>query len=329
MANTGSFLFAELTEKEILAVVMSVYPDAVVLSYELCHGGLFNTTYKISLFRDQEEKDYILRVGPIRPELLMGYEHDMMKTEKEVFSILKNHGIPVSEVVCLNTERTVINREFMLVEYIESVPLSSADLSSEDKCRLEEELGRQLRKMHGITMNSYGRATDVLYGKAHSDYFSSIFSEVNDLCCKLTERDFFTKEEATFVLRSVKKHESILATKEPPCLCHGDMWSGNVLVQKKDDKWTLAAIIDVDRAYFGDVDFDLGNPWILSDAFLSGYGVTRESLEVRERKIKREIAAMIYFLIEAYVWHAQYNNLQYASNGKKAALEKATWLNNI
>ena len=65
------------------------------------------------------------------------------------------------------------------------------------------------------------------------------------------------------------------------------------------------------------------------DAFLAGYGITREELEVRERKIKRTSAALIYFLIEAYVWHAQYNNEQNAKNGKRASFEKVELLEQL
>ena len=101
------------------------------------------------------------------------------------------------------------------------------------------------------------------------------------------------------------------------------------MVKQSETSCELAAIIDVDRAYFGDVDFDLGNPWILSDAFLDGYGITRKELEVRERKIKRTVAALIYFLIEAYVWHSQYNNEENAQNGKRSSFEKVDVLEQL
>ena len=302
------------------------FPSETVTAYSLCQGGLFNTTYRVDF---KNAPSVILRLGPVHRELLMGYEHDMMLTEKEVLCRMNKAGIPCSEVLFVSTDRVLVNRDYMIVTYIDSVPLSSAKLSHEERYQLDAECGRLLRKMHGIPCEAFGRATDVLYGKKYASFYESVLAEVTDLVTKSACDGFLAEAECERVLMAVRRHKDVLSTCKTPVLCHGDMWSGNVLVKQSDEGTTLAAIIDVDRAYFGDVDFDLGNPWILSDAFLEGYGITREELEVRERKIKRTAAALIYFLIEAYVWHAQYNNEQNAQNGKRASFEKVEILEQL
>lgn len=326
MSNLSSSLFLEITEDELKNLMALHFPEETVKGYSLCRGGLFNTTYRVDFC---EAPSVILRLGPVHRELLMGYEHDMMLTEAEVMRRMKTAGIVSSEVLFVSTDRALIDRDYMIVKYIDSVPLSSAVLSPENRYRLDAECGRLLRKMHEIPCEAFGRATDVLFGKRYASFYESILAEVEDLVDKSMRDGFFTKAESERVLAAVKCHREVLSVCRTPVLCHGDMWSGNVLVKQTEDGGRLAAIIDVDRAYFGDVDFDLGNPWILSDAFLEGYGVTREDLEVRDRKIRREVAALIYFLIEAYVWHAQYNNEENAQNGKRSSFEKVEILERL
>lgn len=326
MANSASNLFRELTAEEITAVMREVYPDAGVTAFTLCNGGLFNTTYKVTLTTEGGEKTVILRMGPVHRELLMGYEHHMMETEAAIYAMMHEKGIPASKVIACNTERKVIDRDFMVVEYIDGVAFSGAQMSEEERRAIEREMGKAVRAMHGIKCPAFGRATHVLFGESYPNYFESIYAEVLDLCNKTIACGLYTEEESEAIKEAVQKQEEILKSEKTPRLCHGDLWSGNILVEKKDGKWVMAAVIDVDRAYFGDVDFDLGNPWILSDSFLAGYGITREELEVRERKIKRECATMIYFMLEAYVWSAQYNGPGNAENAKKVVMEKARYL---
>ena len=326
MSNFSSSLFRELSDSEIKKLMELHFPNASVKGYTLCQGGLFNTTYRVDF---EEETSVILRLGPIHRELLMGYEHDMMRTEAEVLQRMRLAGIPCSEVLAVSVDKMLWDRDYMIVKYIDSVPLSSATLSAEERYRLDFECGKLLRKMHDIPCEAFGRATDVLFRKGYVNFYESVLAEITDLLNRSVQDGFFTEVERERVLASVKRHKEILASCHTPVLCHGDMWSGNVLVKQSETSCELAAIIDVDRAYFGDVDFDLGNPWILSDAFLDGYGITRKELEVRERKIKRTVAALIYFLIEAYVWHSQYNNEENAQNGKRSSFEKVDVLEQL
>ena len=326
MANSASRLFRELTEEELKCMLASVWSDASLLSYSLCSGGLFNTTYRVSFRTRGREQTVILRVGPVHRELLMGYEHHMMETETAIFAQMHKAGIPASTVLACNTERRVIDRDFMIVEYIDGVPFSGAEMPEEERRAIDREMGRAVRRMHEIECPAFGRATDVLFGRSYTNYFDSILAEVRDLCEKTLVCGLYTSEESFFIENAVRRHEAILKTAVTPRLCHGDLWSGNLLVEKKEGKWAMAALIDVDRAYFGDVDFDLGNPWILSDGFLEGYGIQREELETRERKIKRECAALIYFMIETYVWAAQYNGPDNAANAKRIVMEKSRFL---
>lgn len=325
MANTNSNLYRELSEKNITDIMESALGGISDLRYEIVSGGLFNTTYKVETGANK----YILRVGPVHEELFMDYEHDLMRTEAQVLKMVADIGVPTSEVIVCDLSRSIIPREYMLIGYIDSVVLAGAQIPDEDRKEIQRDLGRYIRMMHNTAMPSFGRATDVLSGVYADSFAQSILREISDISAKAFYSGCFTAEQREYIVESTEMTRQVLSSVKTPVLCHGDLWDGNVLIQKKGEKWKFAALIDLDRAYFGDPAFDLGNPWVINDEFLEGYGVTREYLEEREMKIRRRISELVYFLIEAYVWKSQYNGPDISANASRIVLEKCAELREL
>lgn len=318
MANTNSNLYSELSYENIADIMRSALGRTVQVSYEIVSGGLFNTTYKVSV----GDESYILRVGPVHEELLMDYEHDLMKTEAAVLKMVADIGVPTSEVVVCDTSRRIIPRDYMLIKYIDSLVLAGAQIPDEQRKEIQRDLGRYIRMMHETEMESFGRATDVLSG-VHADSFAdSILREISDISSKALDSGCFTPEQREYIMQTAEMTRPALMSVKKPVLCHGDLWDGNVLICNEDGKWKFAALIDLDRAYFGDPAFDLGNPWSINDEFLEGYRVSRDFLEEREMKLRRSISELVYFLIEAYVWKSQYNGPDASANASRIVLEK-------
>ena len=64
-----------------------------------------------------------------------------------------------------------------------------------------------------------------------------------------------------------------LELSQPPRLVHGDLWPRNVLVEQHDDGWRISAILDAERAFWGEPAAE----WIfgfldLPQAFWEAYG---------------------------------------------------------
>jgi aminoglycoside phosphotransferase (APT) family kinase protein len=322
MANTASSLFCELSEGVLRNIISKDLQQNIVF-YELVSGGLFNTTYKIIT---DHGKNIIMRVGPVNRHLLMYYEHDLMRTETAVYDLMKNYNIPCTNVILCDTSNTIIDRDYMLAEYIDSISLSSAALSDSEKFEIQKSIGINIHKMHQIHTDGFGRATDVFFRKPYDNWYDYILCETSNLVRDGVNNGAFTDEDYSLITSAVNRHKDLLMSVKENRLCHGDLWDGNILISRTKDSWFLSAVIDVDRAVFGDIDFDLGNPWIISDGFIQGYGITREELDRPERKIKREIYSMIYFILETVAWYKQYNNKQTSANARLTVLSKADWL---
>ncbi len=307
MANTASYLFQTL-EEDVIRMLLLDTVGTLPTEIKLQSGGLFNTTYKLAC---ENGRSYILRVGPIRPDLLMYYEADMMVAEAFVFRAMEAAGIPGSHVVAMGK---VEGRDYMLVDFIESSPLSKVQLSEEDRHRVKEETIDALSRIHQLTGPAYGRVAQVLLGKGHPDWYSHVEYEVETLMDQARGCGSFTAAEAEHVLSAIRHSKEALSKVDRPTLCHGDLWDGNILVREGADGWHLAAIIDLDRALYGDVDFDLWEDRYIHPA------------DGKVRRIRKAVYSMMCFIFEAHVWHLQYNNHKIADRARRIVLIKATEL---
>ncbi len=307
MANTASHLF-QLLDEDVIRTLLLDTAEVTPVQIKLQSGGLFNTTYRLTC---ENGRAYILRVGPIRPDLLMYYEADMMAAEAFVFRAMEAAGIPGSHVVAMGK---VEGRDFMLVDYIESSPLSGVQLPETDRRRVIDETVDALSRIHQLTGPAYGRVSEVLLGKGHPDWYSHVEYEVETLMDQARGCGSFTAAEADHVLAAIRHCKGALSKVDRPTLCHGDLWDGNILVREEADGWHLAAIIDLDRALYGDVDFDLWEDRYIHPA------------DGKARRIRKAVYNMMCFIFEAHVWHLQYNNHKIADRARRIVLMKATEL---
>lgn len=313
MANSNSYLFQTLDESKLRQLIYC-HTGCELTEHTLQSGGLFNTTYRLTL---NDGRQMILRVGPIRPELLMYYEKAMMAAEAFVFTAMEAAGIPCSHVVATGKAE---ERDFMLVDYIDSHPLSAVSLSDEERKTVMDEATDALSRLHQMTGEAYGRVSEVLCGRGHQTWYDHVWHEVHTLMDQARECGSFTAAEAEHIERTIVHCKDALSEVDRPTLCHGDLWDGNILVCKREDAWHLAAIIDVDRALYGDIDFDLRCPWFHHvDKF-------NEPKNSRKRRIRQAVYEMMFFIYEAHVWYLQYNNKVHADNSRRIVLQKATRL---
>lgn len=304
--NRKSFVYQELTENEIHAVIDSAFHGEKILEYGLLSGGLFNTTYRVRT----EKHDVVLRMGPVNRELLLPYEHNLMRAECETFRLCRENGIPASNVLCVDTSRKVIDRDFMVVERIESKPLCDPSIPEETHPYLHCECGRLIKKMHEIEGRKFGRVSDILLGKGYDTWSEAVEAEFVKIFDTARKYNLFTKELEEKTFEYIRDRREILNKITVPHLTHCDIWGGNILVNKKEEKYEVCAIIDGDRAFFGDSDIDLSRIWRYNEDFLRGYGDVNTDFTEEEVQEKRNVYCLMLDLNDAYIWIIEYDNLE-------------------
>ena len=303
---------------ELDRMVAAAFPAWKTYRTTMLKGGLFNTTYTLESDDAPGEK-YVLRVGPVRRELLLPYEHHLMDAECWAYEKMAEVGIPTSEVVYRDTTKTLLDRDFMIVKFIESVQLNRAEMNEEDRYTVFREAGRYCRKMNDIHTEKFGRVGYLVNGGGYDTWSAYIKSELSEWAGKIREQTtgYYTEEELCEIVSLADRYGDILDEITTPCFNHCDMWSLNVLL--KPDAPAIAAIIDPDRCCMGDPDFELSSGWMMNEAFYDGYG--RRMAEDDHTVIRTNIYKMIFFLLNGYFMRTQYDDPAPSMDDKMRAMQ--------
>lgn len=309
-----------LTGEEVRLVAERHFPGRKILRYVPLKGGLFNNTVRIDL---EGADAVILRAGPVRPDLLIPFERHLMAAEAEVDRLCAEAGIPCSEVLALDTEKRLIGRDYMVVRCIDSLPLCDPAVPAGEKSALYRETGQLAARFHRITGPAFGRVYDVTQGNGCESWAGALMREIAGLracllSAKLMDSRVLDEIEAVF------RENAALFALETPRLVHTDFWEGNILVRQTADSWEVAALIDGDRAFFGDPDYDFATPWMITPDFLAGYGPVPADTPARRKKLA--LYRLHCCLAEAYIWPVEYQNEQ---AGQEKAAEVADLLREI
>lgn len=312
-----SSVYRDLTADELSAIIQSAL-CTTVLSSEHLSGGMFNTTYKVET---ADCGSVVLRTGPVNRHLLMPFEHDLMASEDEVYALCRARGIPVSEVLACDTSKTVVDRDFMIVRTLDAYPVLRIEktASAEDFARICREIGEAARAFHAVEGPRFGRIAEVRRGGGFDRWSACMLTEFERWESVAAPTRLFSSEEHRAARTVLTECAPILDEITHPRLTHCDLWFGNILVTKEEHP-RFAAIIDADRAMWGDVQIDFSSiPWTKeSPAFWEGYG---SALPMDDHtKIRRHIYTMMWSLFDTYVWLHEYNNPESAAYTKNKTL---------
>ncbi len=316
-----SNLFRELTVEELENVITHHF-GKVPFTYHLLKGGMFNTTYQIT-FSDKE--NYVLRIGPVNRHLLLPFEEHLMEAERSVYRLCAEQEIPAPKIVACVTDKKLIGRDYMITGYIDSLCLTSTELSGEERKEIYFQTGRMTARIHSIVGKQFGRAFDVLEGRGFDSWEKYLSSEFSKITVSLRPHKIFEQHVLERAEKIPIHYKELLNTVKKPHLVHGDLWDGNVLVTP--DHKRVAAIIDADRALFGDMAYEFAGGWMSDDSFFSGYGDI--DLSSSAYTLKQKIYILLYRLIDTYVYFVEYNNLEAGREAKAIVLKLLSDLSDL
>lgn len=320
-----SSLYCELTEGELRKLVTAALKTEFI-SARLLTGGLFNTTYLVETVQFGKT---VLRVGPINRHLLMPFEHYLMEAEAHVYDLCAKQGVPTSEILITDTSKSLLDREFMFVRYIPGSPMSQVELGGADKSRVVRDIGCVTAKFHGIRAQKFGRIVDVKRGGGFEFWSDALVNELNEWEKVGVPASIFTEEEHREIRTLFEKARPYLDEIKDAHLVHADLWLGNVLIRTDTGRPEFAAIIDADRALWGDPDFEFSSiQWTHREGdFWEGYGRTLS--QERGARIRRCIYTLLNRLWNAYVYLVEYNqpeNMEIEAADARKQMEELTGL---
>lgn len=324
--NDKSLLFRAEPEEKLRKAAQRYLGEDMTAAHILS-GGLFNTTYRL----ETQTRTVILRLGPVNRHLLLPYERGLMAAEGDILNLLKRKGIPTSHILLLDCARELFDRDVMVVEALDAVSMSTLELDPDTEHRLCREAGALTAKIHSMTAGElpvlpdkpYGRYANVITGQGCTTWKDAILLELKQWCAMAENVSLFTKEECDRIETVFHSCSHLLDRVTEPRLVHGDLWYGNILV---DEKRNLAAVIDADRAYFGDIEFEFATGWMISDSFLDGYGRTLDMSD--DAVMRRRLYKLLLNLEDCYILCCEYGNPEEGKNLKQRILEEIRQMEN-
>lgn len=315
--NQQSSLYQEISQEQLERLMARHFGAQPGLRAHLIQGGLFNTTYLVTL--TSPRKEVVLRLGPINRQLLMPFEHNLMRAEAQVYALCAQHGVPASKVLALDTSRELVDRDFMVVERIPGVALSELQLEEAERAALYRQAGAAAKGLHAIIGQRFGRISQILEGGGFDSWREAMLGEI--ACWKRVAEPtgLYTSGQLARIDDVFARHAQLFDAVVRPRLVHADLWAGNVLVSGCEGRYQLSAIIDADRALFGDVDFEFASPWMVNEAFLEGYGAPLN--QSKDASTRRKLYLLLYNLLDSYVWLRQYNNPENSDACRARALQ--------
>jgi fructosamine-3-kinase len=232
-------------------------------------AGLYNDSYMI----DSDKGKFVLRIAPPDSSPKLFYEIDMMKSEVDIHRRVRKHtDVPVPEIVFHDFTRDVIDRDYLIMEYLEGC---SGWFD-------EEELGRYVRQIHTIQSQRYGypeRAapTSTSWPDIFHTYVELIFKDC--LSCGVIDR----AEQKHFTSIYERYGDAVIDVSSS--LLHLDLWTQNILTENGK----ISAILDFDRGLYGDPELEfavLDTYGYSTPAFFEGYGQPRpvdSDAQIRQR----------------------------------------------
>jgi fructosamine-3-kinase len=311
-------IFKELTKVELNKVISNLYgKKSFITTCKLLSGGKFNTTYKINT--NEEPDGIILRVAPINQALLFDFERTMMAAEPLFYQLLQAHNIPTSEVIYFDDSLSIINREYIVFKYIQSVPLNDVSVPHKEKPQLYEQLGKIVRQMHKIEDKKFGWKRPGNESEMYADWGTFLLRFAKEIASRSSHYGVFHDKDLDRFVAVFEENTAFNQISQAQMI-HADLWDGNVLVRNNGGPWNIAAIIDVDKVIFGDREMEFSSPSLINKHFLSGY--QNYPLAVSpESQFRRDSYKLLGNFMYAYIWLVQFKNLERYEIEKKAGMK--------
>ncbi|WNG37949.1 aminoglycoside phosphotransferase family protein [Archangium violaceum] len=246
-----------------------------VRSSEELTDGMFNAAYALVL---EGQAPVVLKVAPPPDQPLLTYERDLMRTEVEFYErVAKETTCPVPRVLAHDFSRSRIGSDYFFMERLRGAPLEKMkkELTSEERARLQAELGELVGRLGAIRGRVFGYPQPGT-GTQAATWREAFLAMVSRLLQDAERFEVRLPLPTGEILALFQAGARVLEQVKEPVLTHFDLWDGNVFVHRVEGVPRIEALIDGERAFWGDPIAELVSTALFRDAeqeqdFLRGY----------------------------------------------------------
>ncbi|MBD3181820.1 phosphotransferase [Candidatus Poribacteria bacterium] len=199
------------------------------------HGGMINSVWKLSF--DKEPYTAVMKIRPAG-------DNDFINEACKLNYLLDNTSFPCPKVYHEDSTGKYIPFAFLILETIPGESMVTAKINPMGRISIDRQMAEILLELH-----SHKRAT---FGNPHieddlTNWLVVFVPRLRDMHHKVNSK------LSSKILRNIDKAldaaEDVFSQQGEPTLIHGDIWAGNVMVDRKDDGWHLTGIVDPGTQY--------------------------------------------------------------------------------
>ena len=310
----------ELTDDQITSILERCFgAGAQSLRIQELRGGTFNEAYLIEI---SEKNKVVLRVAP--PPVPDTYWDDraLMRREHTILPFFASIATLTPKTILSDFTHQIVGRDYVLQTYLEGERWENIEdeLTDEENGDLWQQCGAIVKRVHETTDEQFGYPYP---GKSFANWHAVIMDRFSRIAQSLKDHQ---AEISTFSAISDLAGSSPSAFDEvqTPRLLHGDLWTFNLLVTRKNGRPLITGVLDTERAWWGDPLAD----WIMFclsirngeaewqeriSAFYEGYGSLEKSAT---RQFRQEVYNAMH-IGSSVVWAVRYGNREDIERGRQ------------
>lgn len=273
-------------------------------------GGTFNETYLIEI-PDQEK--VILKIAPPVIPGMFWDDVALMRREHNILPFFASIAALIPKTIFVDFTHQIVERDYVLQAFMQGDRWSDIEdeLTEEETIDLWRQCGEIVKQIHETTGEQFGYPYP---GESFANWSDVVLDRFFRIAGSF--RDYHVEiSHFSTISDIVSSARSVLDGIRTPSLLHGDLWTFNLLVTRKDGKPYITGVLDTERAWWGDPLAD----WIMFllsirseekhwqprvTAFDRGYGELERSESTRFRQ---EVYKAMHIGSSA-LWAAQHGN---------------------
>jgi fructosamine-3-kinase len=236
-------------------------------------GGTFNAVHRVRL---ADGTGVVVKIPPDSGIQLLRYEQGILGTEALYY---ESAGGP--DGVSVPTVRAVdpadADRGYLVMTECPGSPWSqlSPQPTGGERDELRAELGRRVARLHTISGHGFGYPSLAL-GPLRDTWRAAFLDMVNAVLEDAGRFAVSLPRPAAEIRGLFSAQAAVLDEVTTAVLVHFDLWDGNILVESGPAGRRIGALIDAERAFWGDPLADFVSLALFGDieddtAFLDGY----------------------------------------------------------
>jgi aminoglycoside phosphotransferase (APT) family kinase protein len=255
--------------------------------------GTYAAVYAVDL---ADGRQLVLKVAPPPGLRLLRYEVDLMHIEIEFYRRAAAAGVPVPELHAADPDVG-----YLLVERLRGVSLQTAKdrMTPAQLAQVRQELGGICARLHRVSGPRFGYPRRDGHTRSTS-WRNSFLAILDDVLADALEYRRELPATTAAIRALVDRHAGLLDDVTTPALVHFDLWDGNVFVVPAGNGYAVEALIDGERAFYGDPIAELVSLALFGDpAQLPGLldGYLGRPLTGRERTRLRLYTIYLYLIM--------------------------------